>query len=510
MSGENSVQSDGLRKAKSPLEQGIALANEGKHAEARAVFRRIIRSTPHEEEAWLWLAWVADEKRESLRILREARIILPQSERIAEGLRWIEEELAEEQAEALPEADVGAGERIEGGFAFSKVDDAAERAVSGARRAFAQVKAKVAGIRLPRGDLARLRRFAALFLPLLVLVGLAALVWLGISRARQEDQIVQALELPTRVPNPTATPSVEQRTKSLWIQVDVAWMKGDWDAVIETLQRIRVIDPQNEEARSRLAEAYFNDALQLIADSDIQAARVALDEAVRLDAGSDNLQRTRRCLSRYMAGLEAYWAQDWSRAVEELSNLYELDPNFRDTKFMLAKAYYGLGVDLQENEVWDEAIESYERAIELVPEMENAQARIQQVRDILVPPARIEVDLSDKWVTVYEDHKEIRSFICCTGRASAPTLPGRYEVQSKLPMAHASAWDLDMPFWLGIYWAGGSENGIHALPILSNGATLWRQALGTGCSYGCIVLDTPDAEFLYNWADVGTVVLVKP
>jgi tetratricopeptide (TPR) repeat protein len=492
-----------------PLEEGIALADEGNDAEARTIFRRIIRSTPDEEEAWLWLAWVAEDKEESLRVLQEAKAILPQSGRIAEGLRWVEQELHDERADAQQEADEAPREPAQPEFSFSRVDDAARQAATTIGRAFGRARERAADIRVPRIDTERLQRIVAPLLSSLLVLGIVALVLLGISRARQKDRVVQALELPTRVPNATATPSVEQRTRSLWIQVDVSWTKGEWDTVIESLERIRAVDPKNAEARRRLAEAHYNRGLQCIEDNDLEAARMELDEAIRLDAGSDDLQQTRRCLSRYAAGLAAYWERDWDRAVEKLHSAYKLDPGFRDVEVMLAKSHYELGVELQENEVWDEAAEAYERTVELAPELEDADARLQQVMDILIPPNRIEVDLSERWVTVYENHKVIRSFICCTGRSNAPTLPGRYEVLDKLPMAYASKWNLKMPLWLGIYWAGGSQNGFHALPILSNGRTLWRNALGTGCSYGCIVLDNSDAQFLYDWAELGTVVLVE-
>ncbi|NLG48640.1 MAG: L,D-transpeptidase, partial [Chloroflexi bacterium] len=106
------------------------------------------------------------------------------------------------------------------------------------------------------------------------------------------------------------------------------------------------------------------------------------------------------------------------------------------------------------------------------------------------------------------DHAPKYVFRICHGRPSAPTVPGRYQIQTKMPMAYGSQWDLDMPYWLGIYYAGGSENGFHALPILSNGQILWSGALGTRCSFGCIVLDTEDAKTLYDWAELGTVVIV--
>jgi lipoprotein-anchoring transpeptidase ErfK/SrfK len=108
-----------------------------------------------------------------------------------------------------------------------------------------------------------------------------------------------------------------------------------------------------------------------------------------------------------------------------------------------------------------------------------------------------------------DNHQAIRRMIVCTGRANAPTLPGRYEVQTKLPQAYASKWDIYMPLWLGIYWAGGSENGIHALPLTRSGIVLWRERLGRPCSYGCIVVATEDQEWLYDWAELGTVVFIR-
>ena len=65
-----------------------------------------------------------------------------------------------------------------------------------------------------------------------------------------------------------------------------------------------------------------------------------------------------------------------------------------------------------------------------------------------------------------------------------------------------------MPYWLGIYWVGTIENGIHALPINANGTTLWAGVLGSPASFGCIILSTQNARTLYYWADIGTPVWV--
>ncbi|MEO8083673.1 MAG: LysM peptidoglycan-binding domain-containing protein, partial [Ardenticatenales bacterium] len=118
---------------------------------------------------------------------------------------------------------------------------------------------------------------------------------------------------------------------------------------------------------------------------------------------------------------------------------------------------------------------------------------------------RIEVDISEQRMYVFEGGNLAFNWTASTGVASHPTRTGSFAVQSKVPNAWSSAWQLWMPDWLGIYWAGGSENGIHALPII-NGTTLWGGLLGSPVSYGCVVLETADAETLYNWADIGTPV----
>ena len=118
------------------------------------------------------------------------------------------------------------------------------------------------------------------------------------------------------------------------------------------------------------------------------------------------------------------------------------------------------------------------------------------------------VDISDQHMYVYDGDTLIYSFVASTGMNNA-TRVGTFAVQSKIPNAYGSTWDIWMPSWLGIYWSGGLENGIHALPILSNGGTLWAGFLGRPISYGCVVLGSYEAQVLYDWAEVGTPVEIR-
>ncbi|NLX43607.1 MAG: L,D-transpeptidase, partial [Chloroflexi bacterium] len=218
----------------------------------------------------------------------------------------------------------------------------------------------------------------------------------------------------------------------------------------------------------------------------------------------------RRDIESYRAAVEAYLEQDWPKAVELLGAVYERTPNFRDTRSMLGQAHCQLAEQLIGADELDAALNEAQVCEEILQGTDEASALVQRVKDEIRPPRRIEATLSEFLVRVYEDNVVVKTFPMCHGRPSHATAPGRYKVQTKTEYAYATTWDMGLPYWLGIYWAGGTENGFHALPILSNGSTLWAGALGTQCSFGCLVLNTPDAIWLYNWASLGTVVFINP
>ncbi len=118
------------------------------------------------------------------------------------------------------------------------------------------------------------------------------------------------------------------------------------------------------------------------------------------------------------------------------------------------------------------------------------------------------VDISEQHMYVYEGDALVYSFVSSTGMNNA-TAVGNFSVLDKIPNAYGSTWDLWMPNWLGIYWAGTLENGIHALPTLSNGGQLWAGYLGVPISYGCVVLGVYESQLLYDWAEVGTPVEIQ-
>ncbi len=127
----------------------------------------------------------------------------------------------------------------------------------------------------------------------------------------------------------------------------------------------------------------------------------------------------------------------------------------------------------------------------------------------LVPSKRIEIDLPTQTLRAFEGDAQRFEFKVSSGISTTPTLAGQFQVLFKEEMAFAQRWHLDMPFFMAFYAEREDfYNGIHELPITSYGTRLSPHVLGWPASYGCIILDVEDAEALYRWAEIGTLVRV--
>lgn len=126
-----------------------------------------------------------------------------------------------------------------------------------------------------------------------------------------------------------------------------------------------------------------------------------------------------------------------------------------------------------------------------------------------VPGRRVVISIPEQRMRVYENGQLLYEWVVSTGIDSSPTNTGVFQVLSMEEEAYASQWDLWMPNFIAIYRAGGEVyNGIHALPILANGQRLWAGSLGSPASFGCIILGIDEAQTLYDWVEVGVVVVI--
>jgi lipoprotein-anchoring transpeptidase ErfK/SrfK len=121
----------------------------------------------------------------------------------------------------------------------------------------------------------------------------------------------------------------------------------------------------------------------------------------------------------------------------------------------------------------------------------------------------IVVSLREQRLYAYQGGTLGAVFVASTG-GNHNTMTGNFHILDKIPNAYSDIWNFWMPNWMGIYYAGSLENGIHALPVLPNSETIWSDSLGTPVSYGCVVLGAQEAQALYDWAEVGTTVQINP
>lgn len=136
-------------------------------------------------------------------------------------------------------------------------------------------------------------------------------------------------------------------------------------------------------------------------------------------------------------------------------------------------------------------------------------------QDVLTPympvlGKKIVINIDEQRMYVYENGALIHEWLVSTGMEDSPTDRGTFQILSREQEAYASQWDLLMPYFMAIYRVGGEVyNGIHELPILKNGQRLWEGHLGSKASFGCVILGIPEAETLFNWAEIGVIVVVE-
>lgn len=111
----------------------------------------------------------------------------------------------------------------------------------------------------------------------------------------------------------------------------------------------------------------------------------------------------------------------------------------------------------------------------------------------------IGINLTTQTLTAYEGNLAVFSTIVSTGTWRTPTVTGRFTIQSKYPAVDMSGPGYYLPGvpWTMFFYRGYAIHG-----------TYWHTNFGTPMSHGCVNLTTPDAQWVYNFASIGTPVVV--
>jgi len=125
----------------------------------------------------------------------------------------------------------------------------------------------------------------------------------------------------------------------------------------------------------------------------------------------------------------------------------------------------------------------------------------------------IDVNLEAQVTTLFHDGKFVANFIDSTGTDAEPTPIGEFQIHNKDEYALSNMYQVYLPFWMA-FTADGLY-GFHDLPIWPvgheerpEGGTESLANIGRQASPGCVRHDTDDSQTLYEWADIGTRVVI--
>ncbi|RPJ01478.1 MAG: LysM peptidoglycan-binding domain-containing protein [Chloroflexi bacterium] len=118
----------------------------------------------------------------------------------------------------------------------------------------------------------------------------------------------------------------------------------------------------------------------------------------------------------------------------------------------------------------------------------------------IVSGKQIVVDLGDQRVYAYENGALIRNVLVSTGLWGTPTVLGDYRIYVKYDSQLMSGPGYYLPGvpWVMYFYQGYSLHG-----------TYWHSNFGQPMSHGCVNMPTPEAEWFYTWAPIGTPVHVQ-
>jgi tetratricopeptide (TPR) repeat protein len=190
---------------------------------------------------------------------------------------------------------------------------------------------------------------------------------------------------------PTATSAFRRQTVILlYNEARELYNRSDWEGVISKLEQVRTLDPEYEREPivSLLVEAYNKAGLRLVEGDRMEEAIRYFDRALELQPTDATAREQKRWASLYLAGL-GYWGADWLGAVESFSVLYQLKPDYKDTRQRLYDAYVAYADTLYEGGDWCAARDHYDSALALIPSEALKAKREEAEQNCAIAPGSV-------------------------------------------------------------------------------------------------------------------------
>ncbi len=124
------------------------------------------------------------------------------------------------------------------------------------------------------------------------------------------------------------------------------------------------------------------------------------------------------------------------------------------------------------------------------------------------PKKIIKVSLTQQIVETYEGSKKVARFECVTGDKDHPTDRGAFKILRKVHPYRSRSYDVQMNYAMFFTTDGKALHQYHG-PFPLSTVRKARDVSEWFGSHGCVRLAEDDAKALYQWAAVGTTVIVQ-
>ncbi|MGQ9493340.1 MAG: zinc-ribbon domain-containing protein [Anaerolineae bacterium] len=164
---------------------------------------------------------------------------------------------------------------------------------------------------------------------------------------------------------PTPTSALRYQTAILlYNEARELYNKGNWEGVITKLEQVQALDPEYEaeQVSMLLVEAYYKVGLKLVEENRLEEAIRYFDRALQFRPTEQAIREQKNLASLYLAGL-GYWGANWQEAIGVFYALYQLQPDYKDTRQRLYDAYVSYANVLSTKGEWCAARDQYDRAL---------------------------------------------------------------------------------------------------------------------------------------------------
>lgn len=124
--------------------------------------------------------------------------------------------------------------------------------------------------------------------------------------------------------------------------------------------------------------------------------------------------------------------------------------------------------------------------------------------DIITDKKLITVDIGKQTLYAWEGGKIVYETKVSTGMRKAPTVTGSFKVRRKLALQDMRGNDK----FYGPYYIKEVPYVMYFYQGYAIHGTYWHNKFGARASHGCVNVPVASAEWLYNWADMGTQIEV--